>query len=165
MATLVKAAASLGGFYRSLGALPDSEAFLTYTEEWKKYGFRGEGTLALGLDKLTYDEYFIPTKEVDPPDGPAYSMVENAIYSQTGSWGLICSHEFFGVLGARNEFISCFLEHYRPNDIDCSEFVNLWLENNKTWDYCIESWLPGLIEHIYEGAEPCHLPKSLTEEE
>lgn len=139
----------------------ESRAIITMVEQWSTLGFSGAGSLSLDLDWTSYDEYQNPSEEIEPPRGPAYVMVENALYSDKGTWGVMCTHETFGVIGGTIEFLDAFLENYRPKDVDYRNFIDMWAENAKTWEYAVEKWLPKLVKHIYRDCPPFPVPLEL----
>ncbi len=83
-------------------------------------------------------------------ENPFFSLSENAIYSSQGEWGIIVTHEWFGLLGGTPEFISVI----RSCVPDIGQQVLKFLEHIKD---CKESngsgttleWVRPLLTHIY----------------
>ena len=80
--------------------------------------------------------------------------LENALYSSTGSWGLIVSHEMHGILGGSKRFIEVFKSSYQLWRADIAALKYYWHENPN------RSWLDELLPRV-EGAidiEPAEHP-------
>lgn len=79
-----------------------------------------------------------------------FSLRESAIYSSQGKWGIIVTHEWFGLLGGTPEFISVI----RSSIPEIEQQVLKFLEHIK---HCKESygaiatleWVRPLLIHIY----------------
>jgi hypothetical protein len=81
-------------------------------------------------------------------ENPYFSLRESAIYSPQGKWGIIVTHEYFGLLGCTAEFLSVirfsipeidrqvfqFLEGIKHRKEKCGEFA---------------TWVRPLLTHIY----------------
>lgn len=77
----------------------------------------------------------------------AVLVVENAIYSQSGRWGVMISHEDHAIIGGTNEFIEKFKKCY-PNWTDgINNFKAKWEYNKKHYDSNLE-WIPMFLDHI-----------------
>jgi len=77
---------------------------------------------------------------------------ENVLYSPQGKWGIMTSHEYYGLLGGTQEF----MEEVRQLIPDLDEQVDGFLEN---WQHhkahsrsAKTDWLPGLLTQIYGHA-------------
>ena len=74
-------------------------------------------------------------------------VVENAIYSSLGNWGLVISHEEHAVLGGTSEFMKKFKDNYDSWEEDIDEFKKSW-EYKKDIHNLNLDWLPILIRHL-----------------
>lgn len=74
-------------------------------------------------------------------------VIENAIYSSQGKWGLIISHEDHAVLGGTHEFIENFKMNYESWNDDIHVFEKEWEKNKQKYKSNLD-WLPILISHI-----------------
>jgi hypothetical protein len=101
-------------------------------EEKNTYSF-GYGELS---NKISYEEY----KNLK-------IVLENALYSTDGSWGVIISHEDHGVIGGNNDFIESFKEFYPSLNQDYKNFIKMW-EENKTQYNSNLNWLPDFLKYI-----------------
>lgn len=83
-------------------------------------------------------------------ENPFFSLRESAIYSAQSKWGIIVTHEWFGLLGGTPEFISVM----RSSIPDIEQQVLKFLKHIK---HCKESygaiatleWVRPLLIHIY----------------
>lgn len=85
-------------------------------------------------------------------------LMEYALYSLKGEWGLIVSHELHAVLGGSTRFMNGFKSAYPEWKKEREEFLELWAENRVKYGSDI-SWLPGLLMHVY--GEVGDLPSEL----
>ncbi len=75
-------------------------------------------------------------------------ILENAIYTETGNFGVLVSHEEHAVLGGKKDLIDKFKEFY-------PEWVSERLNFKEMWEYysksnkVVESWYGKLIRYIY----------------
>lgn len=74
-------------------------------------------------------------------------VLENAIFSANGKWGMLISHEEHAVIGGTQEFISKFKNNYADWDKGFVNFCDKWKYNEKHYNSSIE-WLPKFIKHI-----------------
>lgn len=76
-------------------------------------------------------------------------ILENALYSSEGTWGIIISHEEHAVLGGHKDFMETFEKLYPEHMDDQKKFV----EAIKYWGKLSKadlSWLPAFIAYINE---------------
>ncbi len=106
--------------------------FLDNSNEKDSYSF-GYGELS---NEISYEEY----KKLR-------IVLENALYSTNGSWGVIISHEDHGVVGGTNNFIESFKKLYPQWAHDYKNFVKLWEDNEKQYHSNL-SWLPDFLKYI-----------------
>lgn len=80
---------------------------------------------------------------------------EYVLYSAQGKWGLMASHERFGVLGGLPEFMEA-VRQIVPN-LDCQvyNFLENYQLSKAAGMHLTLDWLPGLLTHVYgqEAAE------------
>jgi hypothetical protein len=78
--------------------------------------------------------------------------VENVIYSPSGLWGIMSSHESHGLLGGTADFIEAIRQRVPDLDQQVVAFIERW--NNYKVDYNANiQWLPHLLTHVYGEAE------------
>jgi len=79
---------------------------------------------------------------------------EYVLYSSQGKWGLMVSHEHYGILGSSSEFMEKIKSILPDIDLQVDEFLKyIWLLK----DYHVSrklgglrlKWLPELLNHIY----------------
>ncbi|MFA6535244.1 MAG: hypothetical protein WCS92_03245 [Candidatus Babeliales bacterium] len=87
---------------------------------------------------ISYEEYCKTPK-----------VLENAIYSVNGIWGVIISHEDHAVLGGRSNFIDLFKKNYPDWVKGIEHFVILW-EKNKELYRSDTSWITDFLKYINE---------------
>ena len=73
--------------------------------------------------------------------------LENALYSSSGNWGLMVSHEMHGVLGGSKRFIEVFKSSYQLWRADVAALKYYWHENPN------RGWLDNLLPRIEDGLE------------
>jgi hypothetical protein len=76
---------------------------------------------------------------------------ENILYSPTGKWGIIVSHEHHGMLGGVAEFIEDIHCSIPELDEQVYNFIEERLINRDTGTFStvVLRWLPGLLVHVY----------------
>ena len=76
-------------------------------------------------------------------------LSENVLYSAQGTWGVMLSHEYHGMLGGPPEFI----EEIRRDIPDLDQQVYLFLNRFQSFKAAgmklTLEWLPGLLTHVY----------------
>lgn len=73
--------------------------------------------------------------------------IENAVYSKSGSWGILLSHELHGLLVCGHQFWSTFQKWYPLWEHDVKEFVEFWRANEEEHGSEHE-WLRPLLSHL-----------------
>jgi hypothetical protein len=123
-------------------AVHDNSAYLFDVEQWTKFGWdrkRREYWL-LSLDD--YEAY------ENPPDDANIVIIQNAIVSTSGRWGMVISDENHAIVGGSKEFVSRFLDALQVNK---NEMRNLWLRhwhrNQKELGY-ETSWLSRQVDEL-----------------
>lgn len=129
-------------------AVGDTTALLTLTEGYKggREGFESCGHWQI---ELRSDPYAVLSK-----DKEWISLVENAIYSPTGTWGLIISHEEHAVVGGPPAFVEAIKRNLPGVEDQLQEFLLTWQDYRDRLGTQID-WLPELLRHIY-GTEKAH---------
>lgn len=74
--------------------------------------------------------------------------IENAIYSPSGIWGVMISHEEHAVLGGNDLFIDRFKALYPKWKEELEVFKRKWEYNRVNYNSNID-WCEDLISHIY----------------
>lgn len=79
-----------------------------------------------------------------------FFLLENFVYSPQGLWGILLSHESFGLLGGVPEFIKT-IERLVPNiNRQVYDFINYFSSLKSRHPNIIQiDWLPGLLTHVY----------------
>lgn len=68
------------------------------------------------LDKPNHghhQDWWIPLEDIGAYENlpGIWGVLENALYSPSGQWGLVCSQDEFGVIGGTDEFLDAFFRH------------------------------------------------------
>lgn len=74
-------------------------------------------------------------------------FLENAIYSSSGSWGILISHEHHALLVCHSSFWKAFQKRYPNWEQDQIEFINNWYTNEKETG-CDIGWLNPFLAHL-----------------
>jgi hypothetical protein len=75
-------------------------------------------------------------------------VLENAVYSDRGTWGLMFSHERHAVLGGPAEFVQVVAQELPKLTDQVENFVETWKKNQKRLGSKVD-WLPRLLKHVY----------------
>lgn len=81
-------------------------------------------------------------------------VMENAIYSTAGTWGLLISHEQHALIGGPPLFVSS-LRGQLDRDHQ-GDFLSFWRENLERFQSDL-FWLAPLLEHLYGSGEAARL--------
>jgi hypothetical protein len=73
--------------------------------------------------------------------------IENAVYSKSGSWGILLSHELHGLLVCEDRFWSVFQKWYPLWEDDVRGFIEFWRTNEKE-NGVKHKWLRPLLSHL-----------------
>lgn len=74
-------------------------------------------------------------------------VVENALYSPQGEWGLQISHEDHAILAGNSLFIDSFKEAYPEWKEDKDKFHQYWVEANKEFSTDI-TWIHDFLKQF-----------------
>lgn len=74
-------------------------------------------------------------------------IVENAIYSPKGKWGILISHEGHAVIGGTDEFMARFKALYPFCEDGINSFKRQWNYNRNEYKSDVD-WIPKMINHI-----------------
>ena len=113
-----------------------------------------------GLKEMREQGFFVSTIEGQGPNAergdhwwcecPAYDqylaiplVLENAVYSRTGRWGLLISHEDHAVVGSQNEFVEVLRRRYPQWRTDLNDLREFWSDSGD----------PGWIDKAVGQAE------------
>lgn len=86
--------------------------------------------------EASYDEYC---------QLPLY--LENAIYSMSGNWGIIISHEEHALFGGNVDAARLYKNNLANWEQGVSQFTQKWEYNRKHYGSEVD-WIPRLISHI-----------------
>lgn len=75
-------------------------------------------------------------------------VLENAVYSDRGTWGLMFSHERHAVLGGPAEFVQVVTEELPKLTEQVETFIETWKKNQKGLGSNVH-WLIRLLRHAY----------------
>ena len=122
---------------RAAQAVGDDRLCISVTEEFDGLaGTRAEHYLASYWEAAEYQEL----GEV--------GVLENAIYSPSGQWGLIVSHEQHAVAGGSRLFLDALASHFPDFDSSLEQFLQTWAEYRQRRK-ADTSWLEALLTHVY----------------
>jgi hypothetical protein len=76
-------------------------------------------------------------------------VLENALYSTSGQWGVILSAEDHAVVGGSKEFMTAFKNSYPQWSLDLEAFASYWSEYGKSRNTDV-TWLSDYIDYIYK---------------
>lgn len=132
---LVSASTGLGeaGFYVSVVERPRRGSKRDCEEDW---------------------HWYIPYSEMEAYHSLGYVFVlEHTLYSPSGRWGLMISHEDHALLGGEAVFFTAMREAIPGFDdvAQIQEFLSVW-EYYRVQAGADVSWIPDLLAHVY-GAE------------
>lgn len=74
-------------------------------------------------------------------------FIENALYSPSGSWGILLSHEDHALLVCQPSFWDAFQSRYPNWRQDLEQFIELWRFHEKERDVDV-GWLEPLLDHL-----------------
>jgi len=76
-------------------------------------------------------------------------VLENALYSPEGKWGIMISHEQHAVIGGSNLFLDTLIYHFPGSPEEHLEaFLDTWKANHLRVGTNID-WISNLLTHIY----------------
>lgn len=75
-------------------------------------------------------------------------VLENALYSPSGLWGLLVSHEQHALVGGKQEFISTLEASFPKFRQGISAFLAYWRENRERRGTDTR-WIVALLSHLY----------------
>ena len=76
--------------------------------------------------------------------------LENAIYSESGLWGLIISHEEHALFGGNQNAIRLFKDNLPNWEHGIAQFTRKWEYNQKEYGSKVD-WIPRLMSHIQQN--------------
>ncbi len=95
--------------------------------------------------------WYIPLNELErchALPGPIF-VYENAIFSPSGKWGLMFSHENFVVLGGEQQFIDVFFVELGTSvNEQVNTFLRDWKEDANMYSFNV-AWIPPLLKHLF----------------
>lgn len=103
-----------------------------------------EGSASSGV--TTDDDIFL----INLADYDGYAglhlTLENAIYSLSGTWGLLLSHEMHAVLGGSSDVVSTFNRFNGPGADEWRDFQAQWKAEEHA------KWLAEIAQHLQDGS-------------
>jgi hypothetical protein len=131
--------AALGAAAATVG---DERVFVTDVELWDDVRLAVDRRQFLEITLDDYRAYALP-----PDDLGVYKIVQHAIYSPQGAWGLLISDMRHGILGGPDAFIQTFTNELA---LDVTQTLVDWLQ---TWSGLERegtdvSWLFDLLECV-----------------
>jgi hypothetical protein len=86
--------------------------------------------------------------ELDRYESLAYPFVlENAVYSDRGTWGIMFSHEHHALLGGPAHFVQEVTKKLSASEKQMQNFVEAWKHNHERFGSNLD-WLRPLLQHI-----------------
>jgi len=79
-------------------------------------------------------------------------ILDNALYSSSGKWGVMVSHEDHAVIGGTDEFMSLFKNFYPYWDYDLKKVLQMWDLYKK--DTKPGTWKPDVLNHVNTSMKP-----------
>ncbi len=79
--------------------------------------------------------------------------IENALYSENGTWGVLLSHELHGLLVCTEQFWQVFRDRYSKYHNDFQEFINYW-ERIRDEAQTDTNWLDLFVTHLTKHGRP-----------
>ncbi len=75
-------------------------------------------------------------------------MLENAIYSPSGSWGIMLSELEFAILGGSDKFVSVFFENLRKTEEEnIADVIETWKIEASSWFF--SEGPKRVLDHVY----------------
>jgi hypothetical protein len=108
---------------------------------------REDGNANNGHWKLAYwevEEYLALSK---------VGVLENAVYSPQGTWGILLSQEQHGVVGGTEVFVGQLRATFPGFQRSVEAFLAFWRENERRHRANLE-WVPRLLAHVYGKGGP-----------
>jgi hypothetical protein len=127
------------------GKLGEGRAFLSEVE-----GYSGSRWAARNHWEIDLSEYPYPQLASQG----FIDVMENAIYSTAGTWGLLISHEQHALVGGPPLFVSSLRGQLDRDHL--GNFLSFWRENLERFQSDL-SWLAPLLKHLYGPGEAARL--------
>lgn len=106
--------------------------------------------------KGEFNHWYIPFSEISAYKRNDYKIfgfafnAENVLYSPSGKWGIMTSHEYHGLLGGTQEFMDEVRRRIPNLDEQVYGFLELWQQHKAHNVGAKTDWLPGLLTQIYD---------------
>jgi hypothetical protein len=125
-------------------ALRDDSAYLFDVEQWTRFGWE---TQRREFWRLSLDDH---AAYEDPPADANIVIMQNAIVSISGKWGIVISDENHAIVGGPEQFVSLFLDALGVNTNDMrNRWLEHWDRNQKALGY-ETGWLARQVEELSE---------------
>jgi hypothetical protein len=73
-------------------------------------------------------------------------VLENALYSPSGQWGIMLSHEQHALFGGSTQFMSSLSGELGKDNLDA--FLSFWQHAQENYQTNVD-WLPNQLIHVY----------------
>ncbi|MEC4853420.1 MAG: hypothetical protein SAJ12_20765, partial [Jaaginema sp. PMC 1079.18] len=121
---------------------------------------------AKNINQKRNNHFYIPFSEINlyysyenfPDDLKWISLSENILFSPSGKWGVITSHEHHALIGGTQEFIDRIIANIPEIQNQVYEFLEFW-KYHKSSGIDV-GWMRPLIEHIYGQEKACRILKN-----
>jgi hypothetical protein len=107
------------------------------------------------LPLVGYEEYYLAEERSDAFERIGIPL-ERALYSPTGSWGVV-SHDPFSIVGGTLEFVECVKHEYRYWQSDLAGFVESMREAGSQRGVNV-TWVQPLLNSLYGVDAPTFEP-------
>ncbi|MHB2018353.1 MAG: hypothetical protein ACYCW6_15505 [Candidatus Xenobia bacterium] len=131
---------------RAAGQLGEATAYFSLTDSsagsrpGAEYSWQERAHFRIRLDSYPY--------EALRATGEWSGLMEYSLYSSSGSWGALVSHELHWLLGGSDLFMDAFLGVCPMAVTEVHDFCAYWRDNWGAAGYK-PTWEIGLLQHIY----------------
>lgn len=131
----------LGSISAAAAEVGESRAFLTPEVD----------ALARGTTFADLSHYDVALDRPDlPDDEPLFAY---ALYSPSGTWGLMTSYEGHSVIGGVEGFMRAWADRVRDPAAGAREFVAYWARMSGREGGAAPDWVEHLLVHVYGARE------------
>jgi hypothetical protein len=130
---------------KAAGSLGEDWAYLLSTALWDQEDWEDSVRELWILELNDLESYLFP------PENSSIALAENAIYSPTGSWGILVSDMAYALTGGELDFVETFRE-LTVDDRNERQMIDEWLtfwSGLRRHGHPCDNWLPSLVRHLY----------------
>ena len=140
----------------------DPPLLLSLIEAAKSIGDSGFYLRGHVSEKDDIAAWYVPCSEIESytqsQDSPLRraTSFEQTLFSPSGQWGILTSHETHMLLGSMQQFMNKLKELVPDLDDQVLQFLEHWQYVKNTGGSSSSHWLPGLMYQVYgheEGAQ------------